>query len=112
MKLLQYPVTRSIALGQWFNIFIILLGIGWVSLITIINIAAVGYELVPFTTTIYNTSATLWYERLPLMTSWFPQGRSCDGSIIKLGEGFHFLLRVLIESGFDQRYIIFRLPVS
>lgn len=89
---LEYPITRPIALGFWFNFFVILGGVGWITVVTIINVAAVGYELVPFTSTNFNASTTLWYERFTPMMSWFPQGRTCEGSIIKIGECFLKLL--------------------
>lgn len=62
-------------------------GTVYIVIITIINVAAVGYQLVPVTSTIFNESYVLWYERILPKTSWIPQSRSCDGSVIKLQEG-------------------------
>jgi hypothetical protein len=84
--LLQYPITRPINLGRWFNL---LIGLGasiWVAVITIVNIAAVGYESAPITYNVFNVSNSLWYERL-LPSSWRPQSCSCAPSTIRLGEG-------------------------
>src|ERR1700737_3120221 len=88
-SLLQYPVTRPVALGIWFNLIVGILGLSWIAIITIINVAAVGYELVPVTSTLFNISYTLWYERFIPTTSWIPRTRSCEGSIIQLTEGIH-----------------------
>ena len=85
-SLICYPITREVHLGTWFNVAIILLGILWVTFITLINVAAVGYELVPTTSANFNASYTLWYERFTLGTSWIPRTWKCDASMIKLGE--------------------------
>jgi|SRR6266496_4996574 len=84
--LLSYPLTRDVTLGKCFNVTIVILGIFWVTVITLINIAAVGYELVPTTSADYNASYTLWYERFTSGTSWIPKTRKCDPSMIKIGE--------------------------
>jgi len=86
-SILSYSISRPITIGRWFNILSVVLIVGWAALVTIINVAAVAYELVPFTSTSYNETYTLWYERLIHRSSWLPQTRTCDGSIIKLNEG-------------------------
>jgi hypothetical protein len=91
-SLLAYPVTRDVKFGLCSNILIVLLGLSWVTVVTVINVAAVGYELVPTTTTKYNASYSLWYERFT-PKSWIPQTRHCDSSIIKIGEGSSKFLR-------------------
>ena len=85
-SLISYPVTRGVHLGICFNVTIVLLGLLWVTVITLVNVAAVGYELVPTTSADFNASYTLWYERYTMGTSWIPQTWNCDPSIIKLGE--------------------------
>jgi hypothetical protein len=84
--LISYPLTRPVNLGICFNVTIVLLGILWVTSITLINVAAVGYELVPITSANFNASYTLWYERFTRGTSWIPRTWNCDPSMIKLGE--------------------------
>ena len=98
-SLLSYPVTRDVKFTLCFNIFIVVLGLGWASVVTLINVAAVGYELVPTTTTQYNASYSLWYERFTSRSSWIPQTRHCDTSIIKISEGSSDLLRGSRDSG-------------
>ena len=64
MNLLEYPVTRAIRLRRTWATVLILGAILWITVITLINVAAVGYELVPLTSTSYSSSESLlWYER-------------------------------------------------
>lgn len=84
--LISYPLTRDVTLGVCFNVTILILGIVWVAVITLVNVAAVGYELMPTLSADFNASYTLWYERFTKRTSWIPQTRNCTPSVIKLGE--------------------------
>lgn len=59
----------------------------WFVIVTVINIIAVAYEVIPFTTTSYNQSTVpQWYDRI---TPGFlrPTVSSCVGSVIPLGTG-------------------------
>lgn len=91
MAILEYPVTRPIYLSNCWKVVVILGAIVWTALITIVNIAAVGYEPVPFTSTSYNAPNRLWYEQIiptssSFSSSWAAKSRTCDASIIKLLE--------------------------
>jgi hypothetical protein len=86
MILLEYPLSRPISVKRRWLVLIIAVAICFVLLTTMINIIAVGYELVSFTSTTYNEDHTLWYERLISVTSWLPRSRACDGTVIKLME--------------------------
>jgi len=83
MTLLEYSVTRSIPLSQCKTVLVVVLGTIFVGLSTLINVIAVGYELVPSASTTYNTTYSLWYERL-LPTAWYPESRTCSSAIINL----------------------------
>jgi hypothetical protein len=86
MKPFNYPVTRDFT-SPYFTSITILLMIIWLVIVTVINIIAVAYEVIPFTSTSYNESAPPpWYQRI---TPGFlrPSIRSCDGSTIPLGTG-------------------------
>lgn len=88
MDFLEYPMTRPVHMQRNCTLLLVLLGAIYVTVITLLNIAAVAYELVPVTTTSYNGSNTLWYERVfPSSTSWVPPSRKCDGSVIRFLEG-------------------------
>jgi hypothetical protein len=89
---LDYPLTRPITLSLWLNLLIIVVGIIWIVIITIVNVIAVGYELVPFTSTSFNSTNVFWYDRLVPTKSLLPQSRNCSGSIIKISEGNHHSL--------------------
>lgn len=93
MAILEYPITRPIRLNTCWKVVIILGAIIWTVGVTVVNIVAVGYELVPFTSTSYDAPYQLWYERIvpniPSSSksfSWIPKSRKCDPSIIKLLE--------------------------
>ena len=81
---LEYPANAG-KFSAAFTFTVLILGVFWIILITIVNVAAVGYELVPFISTSYNGSANLWYERL-LPDKWKPETRSCEASTFLLGQ--------------------------
>ena len=85
--LLEYPITRPVVLGIWFNALVVLFMIGWTAIITLVSVASVAYELVPVTSTQYNSTYNLFYEKFIPSSSWLPETRTCDSSIIKLTEG-------------------------
>jgi hypothetical protein len=82
----EYAITRPFS-SRYFTPSIFVVGILWLTLITIVNIIAVGYETVPFTSLVYNSTGKLWYERFNPF--WIPPGRSCDPSLIPLNTGFY-----------------------
>ena len=83
MTLLEYSVTRSIPLSPCKTVLVVVLGTIFVAVSTVINVIAVGYELVPSASTTYNTTYSLWYERV-LPTAWYPQSRTCVAAVINL----------------------------
>ena len=87
MTLLEYPITRSIPLRRFWSVLIVLGAVAWILIITLVNVAVVGYEVVPIISTSYSDSSTLWYEHILPMSSWIPRRRTCDWSVIKLMEG-------------------------
>ena len=88
---LEYPVTRPFTLG-WVVHTAFILGAIWLTLITLLNVVAVAYETVPFTSTSFNdTTGQLWYEKF-LPTFWLPPSRSCSGSVIPLNAGCPFII--------------------
>jgi hypothetical protein len=57
----EYSITRSFTF-RYFTQAVLFLGLLWLVFITILNIVAVAYEIVPITTTAFNDSVSLWYE--------------------------------------------------
>src|SRR6266496_1977794 len=89
MHLFEYPITRPVVFSRFWTAWFLIAGLFWVTSVTLLNIATVGYETVPITSTSYNYPYHLWYEKLFPVMSWLPASRSCDPSVIRLLEGSH-----------------------
>lgn len=87
MFLLNYPITRPIILGCRGLTITSVFAILFITLVTIINIISVGYELVPVISTDYNGTYTLWYEYI-LPKVWIPPSKLCDRALLTLNERF------------------------
>jgi hypothetical protein len=83
---LKYPEDNSANFTGCFTCLFLILGGIYIILITVVNVAAVGYELVPFISSSFNGSANLWYEKL-VPERWKPVTRSCEASTFALGQG-------------------------
>ena len=87
-SLLEYPLTRPIVLNHFGAVTLIATGFLWVVIVTLINVAAVGYEVIPITSMSFNSTYRLWYEKLVSPhTGLIPRSWTCEGSIIKRNEG-------------------------
>ena len=87
----EYPVTRPFTLKR-FNVIFIISAVVWCTLITLLSIATVGYETYQINSEKFNVPYTMWYDRIFPKIGWFPEGRTCEGSIIKPSESnFLFL---------------------
>ena len=64
----------------------------------------VGYELVPVTSSSYEDSNTLWYEKF-YPSAWIPPTWECEGSIIKLMEGKPCKAKELIKAFHSSRRV-------
>lgn len=87
----EYPVTRPFDL-PCFTPFILVLGLFWISITTIISIVTVGYESLTIYSDQFNVSNQLWYEKVFPQWQWIPKSSVCDGSSIKIKECTAFLL--------------------
>jgi len=83
---LDYPAHSDGKFNACFTYTVFILAVIGTVLITIVNVAGVGYELVPFISSSYNGSANLWYERF-VPNRWTPVTRSCEASMFTLGQG-------------------------
>ena len=88
MPLLDYPVTRPVVLSRWATVSIIATYMVWMVIVTLINVAAVGYELVTVPSTNFNNTARNWYEKIMPSNSFLPASWACSSSVIKLNEGY------------------------
>jgi hypothetical protein len=86
MPLLEYLVTRPFTIRHFTSVMMIL-GVIWATFITVISIADAGYNTVSVTSTVFNSSQTLWYERFPPMAVWLPKSWACSSSLITPGQG-------------------------
>jgi hypothetical protein len=85
--LLENPVTRPFTL-TCFTHGVLLLGIIWTALITVIIVAGVGYEYVSVDSPSFNSSGpTLWYERFAVIAFLYPKSWTCTPSKIQIGQG-------------------------
>ena len=85
MIFLNYSLTRPLIVSRCSIVVIFVIAALIITIITFINVVAVGYELVPFTSTSFNATTSFWYDRF-VPPRWRPEGRSCDAATIKLGE--------------------------
>jgi hypothetical protein len=87
MIFLEYPVTRSLTFSRWVTVLTVI-GAGlFVAFVTVVNVAAVGYDMVSVTSNVYGIpDQKLWYSYL-VPSSWVPESMTCEPSIIQLNEG-------------------------
>jgi hypothetical protein len=88
----EYPLTRPVTLRH-FNIYVLVLGLIYAIIITFLNIIVAGYESVAITSSNYNGSYSLWYERIFPMTPLLPTPWNCNATSITVNDGTTFLSR-------------------
>jgi len=86
--LFEYPVTKPLRI-RFFSIIFLFFATIWAVFVTLLNLAAVGYEYIPTTSQEFNSTKRLWYEKFVRSTgSWYaPSSWTCDGLQIKFNEG-------------------------
>jgi hypothetical protein len=86
----QYPVTRNATEGRpsLMIVLSVLLGL-YVVIITIVNIAATGYEPKPVQSSDYNQSIVLWYDKFVPSSSrkYTLDTWTCDPAVILVNDG-------------------------
>jgi hypothetical protein len=83
----DYSLSRPITLRH-FNLLVLVFGVIYVAFITLINIAAVGYEPVTVVDSDYNKTVTPWYQRFLVKTSLLPEPWACNVATISANDGF------------------------
>jgi hypothetical protein len=83
---LDYPITRPFGFPYFTFVVLLLAGI-WLTFITVVNVVAVAYDTVPFTSPDFNETTKLWYETF-IPTFWLPPSRSCEASVIPVTAGY------------------------
>jgi hypothetical protein len=75
MRIFEYPVTRPIKLSRWITVCVVVLGILFLAIITLLNIIAVGYDTVQVISDSFNSSDIFWYDHL-LPAVWTPRPKN------------------------------------
>lgn len=87
MPLLEYNITRPVYLSRLVTVLIFAAAVAWILVVTLINVAAVGYELVQVTSTDFNRTSKTWYDHFIPGSGLIPSSWSCTYSVLKLNEG-------------------------
>jgi uncharacterized membrane protein len=77
----RYYISRKITI-PYFTPTLWILGIFWAVIITLLNIAAVGYDTESLYSQSFLNPHKLWYERFYLTKSLFPRSWNCTPSLI------------------------------
>ncbi|KAJ7477556.1 hypothetical protein FB451DRAFT_1032996 [Mycena latifolia] len=84
---LEYPITRTFP-GRIFSLVTIIGAIVVLVILTVLNVALVGYETITHFDSDFNVTQRLWYDRfIPFMAKSRP-GALCDPSLWGLGDTF------------------------
>ena len=81
----EYQVTKESGFC-WLGPCLLISGSIWTICITLISIAAVGYEYQPVILLDYNSTVHLWYERFIPTTQWISEPKICESSTLKISE--------------------------
>jgi hypothetical protein len=80
---LKYPFTQPFTIPH-ITIIVCALGVLWTIVVTLVNVAALGYDVVPVYSTSFSSSGTLlWYEKFVLTRWFFPASWSCDPMVLE-----------------------------
>ena len=84
----DYNLTRSINLRYFPTVLILFLAF-WFGLVTIINIAIYGYEMISLVSSDYNSAYKIWYDSIlpSKRPESIPASWNCAPSVIKINEG-------------------------
>jgi hypothetical protein len=78
----NYPVQTDVTV-KWFTPILIVVGLLYVIGITLVNVVAVGYDTIVFTSTEYNETHSFWFNKL---SPWKGNHRRCNTTLIKLND--------------------------
>jgi hypothetical protein len=70
----------------WLTPFIVLIGLIYVIAITLVNVVAVGYEPIVYSSTDYNGTHGLWYDKFVPSKGRNYSHRQCDNGLIRLND--------------------------
>ena len=106
----EYSITREITIPYFTRIFYVV-GFLWIAIVTLLNVAAVGYDTVNIYSPSFNATQLLWYEKFPLTKGLFPPSWSCMyPALITLGQCMRFMFHVYSDDSFvykQQTFSVF-----
>jgi hypothetical protein len=105
-----YTVSQPITLRH-FNLAFLIVGVSYVVCITLLNVAAVGYQPVTVTDSDYNKTVTTWYTRFLENSSLFPEPWTCHPATVSINDGFTLFCVMLMAvvdttTGFYEGYLV------
>lgn len=82
---LTYAVTRSVDV-PYAAFIVVVIAILLFAVVTLGALVSSAYEYSPILSNDFNGTISMWYDRF-LSKSWTPASRTCQGSLMKPGEG-------------------------
>ena len=84
----NHPVQREFEI-KWLTPILLSLGFIYVIVITLVNVVAVGYEPLVYSSTDYNGTHGLWYDKFVPSKGRNYSHRQCDNGLIRLNDCIH-----------------------
>jgi hypothetical protein len=81
----SYPVQREVTV-KWFTPVLFGFGLIYFIAITLVNVVAVGYDTIVYSSTDYNGTHGLWYDKLVPSKGANYNHRQCDNGLIRLND--------------------------
>ena len=81
----EYSISRPIT-APWFAPVIFSLGLIYIIVITLLNVVAVGYDTINYSSIVYNETHSLWYDKLVPFRGPSYNHRSCESALLKLND--------------------------
>jgi hypothetical protein len=78
---LHYSITRPFTI-PYYTECVLFFGLIWLGLVTLFNVAAVGYDVVQVFSTSFEPPTQLWYERFSVTKALFPSSWTCTAALI------------------------------
>jgi hypothetical protein len=107
----SYPVQREVTV-KWFTPVLFGLGIIYVIVITLVNVVAVGYDTIVYSSTDYNGTHSLWYDKLVPSKGKNYNHRQCDNGLIRANDCIVFPRKYLtldVSTNSDFKFFLYQL---
>ena len=85
MAVLEYHITRPFTL-RFFKPVFVLFAVVWITIIVTTSIVAVAYDDAFVYLDTFNSTTTLWYEKILPKSGILPRSSVCQPSTIKIRE--------------------------